>query len=223
MNPSEPWITRYRKLLICLAGLFLCALLPSFAMADSKRQHRVIALDPFDRFSITVGGKAVECGFIDSEWIAGKALSGDKFRTLEDLIRGKRKKLKKSPSDKRKKIQKGIRKTKQLLNLAKPVCAIGPGTIQPTPTPSQPNFDSNGNVTEAGKTLFEIPSNLSGNISRGLELVDGNCRGCHEERIGRTFTNIRSNISKPPMFFDEVRMPDQDLADIVAYLNRFRS
>lgn len=94
----------------------------------------------------------------------------------------------------------------------------------PSPTPTLPlsNFDSMGNVTEKGKIAFEIPLNLSANVSRGRTVFSTSCVGCHIERNGRTFPQYREIIARSPMLFDESQIPNQALADLVAYMNRFR-
>lgn len=97
-------------------------------------------------------------------------------------------------------------------------------TPTPSPTPAIPlsNFDSMGNATEKGKIEFEIPLNLSANVTRGRSVYTTNCVGCHIERNGRTFTQYREIIARSPMLFDESQIPNQELADLVAYMNRFR-
>ena len=95
----------------------------------------------------------------------------------------------------------------------------------PTPTPQNPNlgnFDLNGNVTNAGKIAFGIPSSLSGNITQGRTLYTSYCTGCHVERTGRSFTNLRTSIAQSPMLFDSTQVTDGMLANITAFLNRFK-
>jgi len=96
-----------------------------------------------------------------------------------------------------------------------------PATPTPTPVGSSGNFDSNGNVTAKGKTTFGIPSSLSGNISAGKTLTANYC-GCHGERTGRSFSYLRAAIAQPPMYFNSSQITDATLANITAYLNRFR-
>lgn len=105
-------------------------------------------------------------------------------------------------------------------------------TATPSPTPTATatpqatfaagNFDGNGNVTATGKSVFQIPANLSGNISLGRDVYDTYCFGCHVERVNRTFPDLRYNTSRPPMNYDSTDLPDAELANLVAYLNRFR-
>jgi len=70
--------------------------------------------------------------------------------------------------------------------------------------------------------LFGIPSNLSANISAGKSVQAAKCTGCHEERLGHTFFDVRTNIKRSPMLYDESQIPDPMLANLIAYLNRFR-
>jgi hypothetical protein len=91
----------------------------------------------------------------------------------------------------------------------------------PTPAPSAGNFDSAGNVTAAGKSLFGIPSNLSANKNTGKSLYDATCHGCHtSEKTNRTFSFIKTATSGSPMF---LRLSDSEVANLTAYLNRFRN
>lgn len=104
-----------------------------------------------------------------------------------------------------------------------------PGGASPTPTPratatpaATGNFDNGGNVTSAGKAAFGIPSNLSASISTGKTIHDINCKGCHAEKTNRSFNQLRISISASPMFFTQQDIPDSALANLTAYLNRFR-
>lgn len=92
----------------------------------------------------------------------------------------------------------------------------------PTNTPTTGNFDTKGNVTEKGKALFGIPSNLSANVSSGKLVLQSFCTGCHGERVGLSYQTIDTAIRKSPMLYDESSISRQQLADLVAYLNRFR-
>jgi hypothetical protein len=87
------------------------------------------------------------------------------------------------------------------------------------PPTTSGNFDADGNVTATGKTLFGIPSALSANSNQGKTLHQANCVGCHGEKTNRSFATIKSRIAAPPMSFT---FADADVANLVAYLNRFR-
>ena len=105
----------------------------------------------------------------------------------------------------------------------KKILAVPTPTPTPIPTATPTgNFDFQGNVTPTGKLLFGIPSALQANITVGKTVFNAKCFGCHVERTGRTFLDIRTNIKQPPMLYDEVQIPDADLANLIAYLNRFR-
>lgn len=110
-----------------------------------------------------------------------------------------------------------------LKSAGSPACqSIPSATPTPTPAPAPGNFDSNGNVSAQGKALFGIPSELSGNISEGRTFYLLQCNGCHGDKLNKTFSQLRSAISASPMFFDTSQVPDPDLADVTAYVNRFR-
>lgn len=93
--------------------------------------------------------------------------------------------------------------------------------VAPTATPPTGNFDNRGNVTEKGKLAFGIPSHLSGNVTAGKQVVTSFCAGCHQERIGYSYSAIDTAIRRAPMLYDESSISRQQLADLVAYLNRF--
>ena len=96
-------------------------------------------------------------------------------------------------------------------------------TVIATSTPGSSNFDALGNVTEKGKVTFGIPSQLSGNVTTGKNVTRSFCSGCHSEKVNRTYPELDAAIRKSPMLYDESNMTRQELADIVAYLNRFRT
>jgi hypothetical protein len=86
----------------------------------------------------------------------------------------------------------------------------------PAPQPSRTNdgpFDTEGNTTR-----FGIPRGTIGNKNRGRPSWQQNCGRCHGE-LGRRweFNRLKVRIAEPPM---NLRYPDSELADIVAYLNR---
>jgi hypothetical protein len=91
-----------------------------------------------------------------------------------------------------------------------------PPTLEPNLTPtSRPDetFDSSGNTT-----AFGIPNGLIGNIQRGRNKNQTDCAICHGERgKGLNFSQLKRRIGEPPM---NLRIPDKDLADILAFLNR---
>jgi len=116
----------------------------------------------------------------------------------------------------------GTRECKRIAKVTPGATPTATPTASPTPTPQTGNFDSQGNVTPAGKALFGIPSSLSANITAGKSVQTAKCSGCHAERTSRTFSDIRTNIKRSPMLFDEAQIPDPMLANLVAYLNRFR-
>lgn len=86
------------------------------------------------------------------------------------------------------------------------------GTPTPVPTPSGP-FDDKGNTTS-----FGIPSGITGNVARGRAKNTSECAKCHGELgKGLSFNGLKKRISEAPMF---ITLPNQTLADIVAFLNR---
>lgn len=91
-----------------------------------------------------------------------------------------------------------------------------------TPTPAPANFLDNGDVTSAGKTIFGIPQNLAANKFTGQGILQNRCLGCHNEN-GQfsSFDYLRQKIAEPPMSFTQTTLPDEELAHLIAWLNRF--
>ncbi|MCI5064851.1 cytochrome c [bacterium] len=99
-------------------------------------------------------------------------------------------------------------------------------TPTPTPTPEPAPtgyFTDNGDVTDLGKSVFEIPQSIAANAMAGEIVYNRNCTGCHEKRSRPTMPLLRLVISQAPMYYDEQVLPDQDIADLTAYLNVFRT
>ncbi len=152
------------------------------------------------------------------------------FKSLQSKVRTLRKKKRENPTDVR--FKKRLRNTRKLYKTGKVVCQMSspsptPSLPTPTPTPTPVNtvtsyFTANGDVTEAGKREFGIPSHLEANMLTGMDLWQSYCFGCHEERQRPTFDMLRSVISKEPMYYDEELLPDDELAHIMAWVSRFR-
>jgi hypothetical protein len=96
----------------------------------------------------------------------------------------------------------------------------------PTPTPSSGGcqtgcFDSSRNTP-----CFNIPAPTKGNETRGFQLWASNCAGCHSEssKRNRVFGQISSSLrTVPQMLPFSDNFNTQDIADLVAYLNRFNT
>ena len=154
-------------------------------------------------------------------------------------------KEKRSKALKNGKLKKALELKRYLLE-ARPLCrSFVPGegiptpigTINPIPTatatPVTPakNFDNQGNVTDAGKDCFRIPRALSANVLEGSQHVNQYCVTCHGPNLldvpnailfDREFTFTRERTRVSPMNFNEQSLTDDVLADIAAFLNRYR-
>jgi hypothetical protein len=87
-----------------------------------------------------------------------------------------------------------------------------PGVERPTPISNSP-FDAQGNTS-----AFGIPAGLSGNITTGRRLYQQQCSSCHGEfGSGWRFSRLKTRIAQAPMFLS---IPDRDLSNIIAFLNR---
>jgi len=107
---------------------------------------------------------------------------------------------------------------------ASPTATPAPvATATPTPAPQTGNFDAQGNVTAAGRVAFGIPSGVTANVSRGKTVAQSFCTGCHSEKTNRTYSYLDQSIRSSPMLYDDSQLSrPQQLADLTAYLNRFR-
>ncbi|MCB0355018.1 MAG: cytochrome c [Bdellovibrionales bacterium] len=146
------------------------------------------------------------------------------FTSLSEIVKLKKKAYKKDRSSKKK---KQLQNAKKLYNASLGSCET---TDSPTPTPTPGNqgtqnsyFDPQGNVTALGYDVFEIPAELSANAFLGQDVFEQTCAGCHEKRTRLTFPELRERISEEPMYFTEDEVPDEDLANLFAYLAVGRS
>ena len=156
------------------------------------------------------------------------------FKNYKILARKQNQKFKKTGN---KKAKNKARKFRTLFKQGKSVCEALRGDQTPTPTPkSDPNptptpnqdipttyFDRDGNVNEFGKTRFGIPAQFEANILDGQTAFNRYCTGCHGERTRGSLAELRASTSKSPMLFSEEELPDQELADLLAYFRRFTS
>jgi hypothetical protein len=202
-------------------------------------------------FSIAFGESEFEVSYNEESYIC--TVKGATFLVsisnngrellLTRRIKVLKKQLQKATGQKKAKIGKQIRVLAKLNRMVVKVCkqtssslftptpgsTLTPSTPTPTVVPTtggnvgEGNFDNDGNVTSTGKALFGIPDSLSANVSRGKLVHDQQCVGCHAPKTNKSFSYLRTEIAKSPMFIDTTRMPDATLADLTAYINRFRT
>lgn len=183
----------------------------------------------FDAFVVEYGGASYSCSSSGSSYEVGKVLSSGRVSSIAKQIRAVRSALERAQGAKKTSL---LKKLKSLTRLKREVIGIcnegdssGSGTPTPTTTPtgtSGGNFDVQGNVTAKGIATFLIPAGLSANIDRGKLVYELNCTGCHVAKTGYPFTALRTKIAVAPMDFDSSEITDASLADLTAYLNRFR-
>ncbi len=166
-----------------------------------------------------------------ASWVPGRIVkrSTNLIQTLADYIKELTAKIKATSSASQ--IAKLLKKRTNAKNekkagseICKALPADSDSSPLPTATPLPPSekvFDSNGNLTATGKEKYGIPSNIStANLTAGSSVHKAQCSGCHNEKgTGRSFTALRKDIESSPMFITGIS--DQNLADLVAYLNRF--
>ena len=179
----------------------------------------------FTSVSVSLGTKQVVLYCKDGQ--PGK-VSGARFKSLAQQV----KTLKvKAASDRR--YRQKLKDTKKLLNLGKAACARiaipppAPPSATPTSTPLPTNqnyiFDSQGNLTTLGKSYLGVPADLDGNIDRGQTVQNFFCAGCHAETRLWRYVQLKSRIQAEPMYFQVPGdLSTQQVADLVAYLNRFQ-
>ncbi|MBN8550879.1 MAG: hypothetical protein J0M12_16310 [Deltaproteobacteria bacterium] len=214
-------------------GLVAVTLMTTLAAASGKAEVRRHLSDAFasQTFVISSSAGKFTCGLSGSAWVSGK-LSRSNFLPFATQIKALKLSAKSAGPAKKAKLLAKIKTLKTTMKKGNAACKNGPpsgggggGGTQPTatPTPAAPgNFDMAGNVTAKGKALFGIPSSLNGNISAGRSTWQAQCMGCHSDKLNRTMSQYRGLISQAPMFFDSNEIPDSTLANLTAYLNRFR-
>lgn len=181
-----------------------------------------------DQFVVEHQGVSYSCSATGSSYEVGKVTNGGRVSSLAKQIRKLRLALEAASGAQRtsllNKLKSLMRLKREVVDVCKAVSSPVSGTPTATPSPGSGsgNFDAQGNVTAKGMALFMIPAGLSANIDRGKSVYDLNCTGCHDPKTGRPFTTLRAKIALPPMDYDSSEITDAALADLTAYLNRFR-
>lgn len=191
-------------------------------------------------FEVESGSGRFVCGLVSNKWIPGSLTKSGDFQSLAEQISVLRTQIKKATGAKKTKLQKKSNTLRKLRETRARACAGGPpsGNATPTPesivtnrptptstarptmsaTPSNRCFDSAGNTT-----CFGIPAGMHGNKNSGSVIVSSDCLGCHNERQNRTYQQIVNSINSVSQMSRFVDLPSQDIADIVAYINRFNT
>lgn len=214
-NPAKcRYVRDFRRGCAALGfAILLCA--PSSVLAQSLRKVK-ITFEEGGR----VRTKSIYCQ-AKTPGTAKKQGAALRFTSFASIIKS----LKSSPNSGSK-----LSLNKKYNSLGKAACKAT-GNPNPTPTPRATPvptqgptgiFDNFGNVTASGKAVLGIPSNLSANVSTGKNIFNSYCTGCHDEHRNRTFGQYRVLIMQSPMLYDDQQIPDDWLASITAYLNRFR-
>lgn len=175
-----------------------------------------------DTFQVATGSGTLTCGYVRSAWVPGKMNRGA-FVPFSTQVKKLKVKVRSARPPKKGKIRNKIKNLRAAIAAGKTMCAAGPplgGSPLPLP-PSLGNFDAQGNVTAAGKAVFGIPSALNGNIGMGRSIFESQC-SCHGDMLNRSMPEYRSAISQAPMYFSTSEITDQMLANLTAYLNRYR-
>ena len=227
---------KFFSVCIMTSALCLSIFMAQKAAADSIVLPNGATLETL--FSIGKGRKKITCaGKLKNKFIAGRAVKvadGTLFTPLQENMKNLKARLRSAASEKRKaNIRKKMTNLKNRIRNENRICRAGPngssgsapntgggdsGGSSPGNMPTG-NCYGNGNVTEQGKKRFGIPLQLSANRSTGSQLHDYySCKGCHMEKSGRNFSQIKSAGNGPPVF---MFLSDQDYAHITAYLKRF--
>jgi hypothetical protein len=204
----------------CCFGLLIIASCTAFLSVQAFGLPRGALKIPSSNVFVTSGASgAFTCGKPSSKWVAGTLIGSQKdyFISYATEIKNAKADILRASAAKKKKLLAKIKSLSAKLSPGSTACKNGPPT---TPTPTG-NFDSFGNVTAAGKLRFGIPQYLSASISQGRTVQNLNCNGCHLERVDYTFSTLRQKIAQAPMYYDSSQIPDSDLAQLTAYLNRY--
>ena len=188
-------------------------------------------------FQVDSGSGRFLCGLVASKWVPGSLTKNGDFQSLAQQISLLRAQIKKASGTKKAKLIKKSNTLRALRETRARACAGGPptGGATPTPesivtgrptatatprttsTPASGCFDSNGNTS-----CFGIPNGVRGNKNSGSVIVISDCNGCHSERQ-RNYQQITSSFTNVATMTRFIDLPVQDVADIVAYLNRFNT
>jgi hypothetical protein len=207
-------------------------------------------IDADDVFSIDSPTGDIVCGLVDDTYVPGRLGSENdetSFRSFSQLIASIRQRLSKLSGAKLTKARKQMKSFTGLRRAQESTCRSGPpgggGSnpptgfptavptfggppfFAPTPTPGlgPPAVGPDRNLTTQAKVLLGVPVALQANVDRGAAVhAQFNCNGCHDTRLFYTFTSLRTNIARPPMFYTSALVPDQQLADLTAFLNEGR-
>lgn len=184
-----------------------------------------VFVDPANTIAKDTPAGTVICALLSpSAYSAGQIKNSGKFLTYPQLIGPLKQKITRKSGAAKQKLKLKIKKLKKKNKHGKVVCASEPiGDHTPTPTPEPTtNFDQFGeNVTTTGKINFGIPLSLPANVSQGSAIYTSMCAGCHLPELNRSFTEYREKTSLSPMLYDEVSLPNDKLAHLTAFLNRF--
>jgi len=156
-----------------------------------------------------------------SDYRAGKMVGVilDYFLAYTTEVQALKAKIAKASGSKKTKLELKLKKLKTKAKRGNSACAAARANPNPG---TGPIFDYLGNVTPAGKSKFQIPVEYTANQDTGEVVFNYYCTGCHEPQLNRTFPIYRSMIAQSPMLYDETQISNQQLADLVAYLNRFQ-
>lgn len=208
---------------------FITAILLGLAISSVQAAGAVptgaVQVGSDDVFVTKTSGGTFTCASIGSKWLPGTLDRQDSsyFLSFQAQVRTLKAKVRKAIGRKKSSLQKKLTSLQGRAKKGNAACKNGPsGPGSPTPTPVSGNFDASGNLTAQGKATFGVPSNLSGNITSGKNVHTTKCQGCHGDKPNKSFSQYRSLTSASPMFFSTADLPDSELANITAYLNRFR-
>jgi hypothetical protein len=193
---------------------------------------------PSSVFEINDSGRAAFCGQIGASWLPALKRRNGTFVSARSELRSLVAKIRREKSRKIiARLESTQRSVRVLQSRTRATCAEGPpqsipdggtgGTLPPTPTPTptpqgsvppiNPCFLPGGDI-KAG--CFGIPATLIANINRGETFYGRNCRGCHGVRVAMPYDRVATSFDRIPQM-QPFKPGAQQLADIVAYLNRF--
>lgn len=218
------WVLALKRRFASWLGccLILCSLLVSVILETeaSPLTRGAIAVNSGDLFQIVDSNKIHYCALVNGSYVPGKLVRDNLFLSFKLERRNLLNRAKTNSAAAKTLTARAVRVQKLLKKLG-PICKAAGSQREPDPGITG-NFTSSGQVTAAGKLAFGIPDYLSADITTGRSAYNNYCAGCHEERVNRSFSDLRENTKRSPMFYDENTLTDATLAQITAFLNRFR-
>jgi hypothetical protein len=180
-------------------------------------------------FKIPDRNSTAYCGLTGTVWEPVTKVQGT-YRVVTLQIKDLKRRIAKASGSTKTSLQRKLKLLVSLRARTLSTCRQGiPPTPYPTPSatvaPPTPTISTicfvSGGDTKPG--CFGIPAPLIGNDPRGASLYQQQCYGCHrssKSAVAYNYTKLQSTFDRIPQMAP-YRPAPQQLADLVAYVNRF--